>query len=208
VRADSPVKTFKDLNGRTITAALGMTWIPYIRKKYGIDFGLVPTSYGLAGFLADKSVIQQCFLTSEPFFARQRGVAVRTLPLTDTGYDMYQAIICRRELTRSAPEVVRAFVKASIRGWHDYLEDDPAPGNQLILARNPSMTQAQLDYSRQALIDHALVAGYPDQGEYIGRLDLRRVQHEIDVLREFKVLDKPLKAADVATIDFLPDKNP
>ena len=204
LHADDPVKDFPDLNGRTVTAAVGMTWIPYIQQKYGIKFGLVPTSYGLASFLVDRSVIQQCFLTSEPYFARQKGVAVRVLPLTATGYDIYHAVICRRELLRKEPDIVRAFVAASIRGWQDYITNDPAPAHQLILTRNRDMTAGQLAYSRQALIEHALVGGYADRGEATGRLSLERIQQEIDRLREFGVLEKPLRADEVATKAYLP----
>jgi hypothetical protein len=34
---------------------------------------------------------------------------------------------------------------------------------------------------------------------------LARVQREIDLLREFKVLDQPLRASEVATTEFLPE---
>lgn len=207
LHAESPVKDFPDLNGRTVTAAVGMTWIPYIQQKYGIKFGLVPTSYGLASFLVDRNVIQQCFLTSEPYFAKQKGVAVRVLALTDTGYDMYHAVICRRELLRKDPEIVRAFVAASIRGWNDYITNDPAPAHQLILARNRDMTAGQLEYSRQALIGHALVSGHAARGEATGRLILTRIQEEIDRLLEFGVLEKKLRAGDVATAEFLPPQS-
>jgi NitT/TauT family transport system substrate-binding protein len=207
VHAASPVQDFPDLQGRTVTAAVGMTWIPFIQQKYGIKFGLVPTSYGLASFLADRSVIQQCFLTSEPYFAQQKGVAVRVLPLTASGYNMYHTVICRRELIRREPGVVRAFVTASIRGWNDYLAGDPAPAHQLILGRNRDMTPGQLAYSRRALIDYALVAGRPESGEAAGRLSLERIQREIDLLRDFGVLEKPLRAAEVVTTAFLPPVN-
>jgi NitT/TauT family transport system substrate-binding protein len=207
VHAESPVQDFPDLQGRTVTAAVGMTWIPFIQQKYGIKFGLVPTSYGLASFLADRTVIQQCFLTSEPYFARQKGVAVRVLPLTASGYNMYHTVICRRELIRRDPGVVRAFVTASIRGWNDYLAGDPAPAHQLILDRNRDMMPGQLAYSRRALIDYALVAGRPELGEATGRLSLERIQREIDLLRDFGVLEKPLRAAEVATTAFLPPLN-
>lgn len=203
LHADSPVKDFRDLDGRVVTAAVGMTWIPYIQQRYGIRFGLVPTSYGLASFLVDRNVIQQCFLTSEPYFAQQKGVAVRVLPLTDTGYDMYHTVICRREMIRQDPATVRAFVAAAIRGWDDYLNGDPEPAHRLILARNRDMTPGQLAYSRQALIDHALVSGHRAKGEGTGQLDLTRIQGEIDRLREFGVLEKTLRAEDVATRAFL-----
>ncbi len=208
VHADSPVQSFADLDGRTVIAAVGMTWIPYIQKKYDIDFGLIPTSYGLTQFLANKDTIQQCFLTSEPFFARQRGAEVRTLPLSGTGYDSYHVMLTRRALVRDDPELVRAFVTASIRGWRDYLEGDPAPAHELIMTRNEQMTAEHLAYSRQALIDHQLAAGDATKGEHMGQLLLERVQLEIDLLREFEVLEKPMKAEDVATVEFIPTVTP
>lgn len=205
LHADDAVRGFADLNGRTIMAPISMVWIPFIQKKYGVKFDLIPTTYGLGAFLGDKNFIQSCYLTSEPFYAAEKGVAVRTLPLTKAGYDVYQAIVCRRELTRAEPEIVRAFIAASIRGWRDYLEGDPAPADQLILSRNHNMTQRQLDYSRLALLQYRVVAGYPERGESVGWIDLKRVQAEIDLLREFKILEKPLQAADVATTAFLPE---
>ena len=66
------------------------------------------------------------------------------------------------------------------------------------------MTAGQLDYSRQALITHALVTGDPARGERIGRISLKRIQQEIDVLTEVKILEVPVTAAGVATRAFLP----
>jgi NitT/TauT family transport system substrate-binding protein len=204
VRASSPVKTLADLNGRSVIAPPSMTWIPYVKQKYGIKFDLRPLNYGLAVFLADPEAIQQCMMTSEPYFAEQRGVKVRTVPLADSGYDPYHSIICRRELVRNSPDVVRTFVAASIRGWRDYLEGDPAPAHALIQQRNSQMSAGQLEYSRRALIAHALVTGDPAQGERIGRISLKRIQQQIDVLTEMKILEVPVTAASVATRAFLP----
>ena len=76
VHANSPVKTLADLNGRSVIAPPSMTWIPYVKAKYGIKFDLRPLNYGLTSFLADPTAIQQCILTSEPYFAEQHGVKV------------------------------------------------------------------------------------------------------------------------------------
>jgi len=203
VHADSPVCDFSDLDGQTVMAPLSMVWVSYIQKKYDVAFNLVPTSYGLASFFADPALVRSCYLTSEPFLAQERGVPVRALPLIDADYDAYAGIIVRRELARNSPELVRAFVAATLRGWEDYLNGDPTPANTLILERNPQMTQGQLDYSRAALIEHSLIAGFPEKGERIGAIDLERIQREIDRLREFDALAKPLSAEDIATLEFL-----
>ena len=204
VHADSPVKSFKDLQGRTVTASLSMTWIPFIQKKYALKFDLKPGNYALAGFLADKDAIQQCLLTNEPFFARQHGTAVRTLTLADAGYDIYHTIICRRELVRTEPRVVRAFVAASLLGWRDYLTGDPAPAHAIILERNAQMTPELLAFSRSELILLSLVTGDPARGEDIGELSLTRLSEELEILLDLKLLDAPISVNSVATREFLP----
>lgn len=204
VHAASPVRDFRDLNGRVVIANVSMTWIPYVKRKYGIEFDLRPNTYGLGEFLANPDAIQQCLVTNEPFFAEQRGRAVRTLQLAETGYDCYQVIICRRELVRQSPEVIRAFVAASIRGWRDYLEGDPGPANKVILERNQNMTPELLRFSRDEMIRRSLVHGDPARGEGIGRLSLDRIAEQKRVLEELKVLTASVDVAAVATSKFIP----
>lgn len=204
VHESSPVRSLRDLSGRSVIAPPSMTWIPFVKRKYGIEFDLRPLNYGLAVFFADPAAIQQCMMTSEPYFAEQRGVRVRTVPLAGSGYDPYHTIMCRRELVRTSPEVVRAFVAASIRGWQDYLQGDPAPAHTLIQQRNSQMSTGQLAYSRNALIAHSLVSGDPARGERIGQISVARIQQQIDVLTEVKILEVPVAAARVVTRAFLP----
>jgi len=204
VHAASPVRTLDDLAGRTVTASVGMAWIPWLKQTRGIDFALRPQTYGLAGFFADPEAIQQGLATNEPYVAQQRGVAVRTLSIGASGFDAYHALFCRRELARAEPETVRAFVAASIRGWQDYLDGDPAPAHALILRRNPQMTPGLLAFSRGELIARALVRGDPARGESIGHLELSRIVEQIEILRQLKILAEPMTAESVATREFLP----
>ncbi len=204
IHAESAIKSFKDLQGRTVTAPLSMTWIPFIQKKYAIKFALRPANFALAGFFADPEAIQQCLVTNEPFFAQQHGTPVRTLALADTGFDVYHAIICRRELVRTSPRVVQAFVAASIRGWRDYLTGDPTPAHALILKRNRQMTPEQLAFSRSEMILRSLVTGDLARGEDIGQISLNRISEELDVLMDLGLLDTPIGVNAVATREFLP----
>ena len=200
----SPVKNLDDLAGRTVTASVGMAWIPWLKKSRGIDFALRPQTYGLAGFMADPDAIQQGLVTNEPYVARQKGVAVRSLLIGASGFDAYHAIFCRRDLARAEPEVVRAFVAASVQGWRDYLEGDPAPAHALILRANMQMTPGLLEFSRSELISRDLVRGDAARGEVIGQIELHRIARQIEMLRELKILDRPLAADAVATKEFLP----
>ena len=57
--------------------------------------------------------------------------------LADTGYANYSDIVLvQSKMVRDKPEVVRAFVEASIEGWRDYMED-PAAGQRADPERQP-----------------------------------------------------------------------
>ena len=206
VHDGSPVRTFKDLDGRVVIGNVGLAWFPYLEKKFGIRIERRQNTYGLGEFLANSETIQQCLVTNEPFFAAQHGRKVRTLRLADSGYDSYQTLFTRREVIREAPEVVRKFVHASIRGWRDYLDGDPAPANQLILQRNSQMTAELLHFSRDAMIRQAFIRGDPARGEDIGQISLARLQAEMKTLLSLKVLEAPIDISAIATTQFLPPR--
>lgn len=188
VHEDSPVRTFADLQGRTLIAAPSMVWISYLKKRYGIDFSLRPMTYGLAAFMADPEIIQQCFVTNEPFYARRNGARVRTLLIADSGYEAYHAIFTRRDLLREDPELVRTFVAASLRGWMAYLENDPQTTHAEILRRNPQVSAELLEYSRSELIARGLVLGDPSRGDALGRLRQSRLEAQVQAMQDADLL--------------------
>lgn len=208
VHAASPVKTFQDLDGRAVIGNVGMVYLSYLEDKYRIKIARRQNTYGLGEFLANPETIQQCVVTNEPFFAEKNGRKVRTLLLSSAGYDCYQAIFARRDTLRSSPDMVRAFVQASIRGWRDYLEQDPTPGNQLILQRNREMTPELLAFSRGELLRHGFIRGDAARGEAIGRLSPERLQSQMETLQKLKILEKPVAMADVFTTEFLLPSKP
>lgn len=188
IHESNPVNSFADLDGRTVIATPSMVWIPHIKKRFGIDFDLRPLTYGLQSFLSDPSAIQQCFVTNEPFFARQQGARVKVLMISDSGYESYHVIFTRLALLREDPDVVRRFVRATMRGWKDYLEGDPSAAHAEILRRNAQMTPELLAYSRGELIARQLVLGNPAEGDVPGRLRVTRVEHQLEVLRDAGVI--------------------
>jgi NitT/TauT family transport system substrate-binding protein len=203
LHAENPIDAFAKLDGQTIIASPSLAWIQFLQKKFGIRFNIQPVPYGLAQFFSDPRAIQQCVVTNEPFIAQQQGVRVKTLRIADAGYDPYHVIICRRDYARDHPDIVRAFVAASVRGWRDYVENDPTPAHQLILQRNPKMTPEFLAFSRGEMILRKLVTGDPEKGEGVGRLSLARIEDQINLLLSLKVLDAPLAVRTLATTDFL-----
>ena len=202
VHADSPVRSFAQLDGRTVIVHPSLAWVQYLKNKYKISFSIQPVPYGLARFLSDPEAIQAGVVTNEPWLALQAGRRVRLLPLTEAGYDTYHVIVCRRDFALREPAVVRAFVQASLRGWEDYLTGDPAPAHRLILERNTSMTEPFLHFSRGELILRRLVDGDPARGEALGQFSLPRLADTVRLLRELRLLEAPVSLPAIATTEF------
>jgi len=203
VHAASPVRTLADLGGRAVIGNVGMAYLPYLEKRYGITIERRQNTFGLGEFMANPDAIQQCMLTNEPFFVRHLGRGVRLLPLADSGYDCYHTLFTRRELLRQSPELVRAFVQASVRGWRDYLTADPAPAHALILERNPQSSAALLSFARSELIARSLVSGDAARGEAVGGLSVPRIAREIATLRDLGILEQPVRPDEVVTTAFV-----
>lgn len=205
--AENPLTSLRDLDGKTVMAGPGSVWIQYVQRHYGIRFGLVPLAGDLARFMNDKRFIQQCFVTNEPFFARQRGADARALLIAsaEAGYEPYRVMFASRDFIAAQPEVVRAFARASVRGWIDYLEGDPTPGDDMLRALRPDLPPEFFAFSRAAMKEFQLVLGDPERGEAMGQLTRPRLARQIEVLQEVGVLERPISVDDVATFEFLPE---
>jgi NitT/TauT family transport system substrate-binding protein len=204
VHAESPVQGFADLDGKSIMAEPGSAWISFLQRKYHIRINTIPENYEIAQFMADRNFIQQGFLTNEPFVFNQRHVATRSLLIADSGYDPYRALFANRSYVRAHPEIVRAFVAASLRGWADYLNGDPSPGDALITRDYAGSTPAVLAFARAQMKQSHIAAGDPARGERPGLITRRRLAEQIGVLQELGLLTEPVAVGQVATFEFLP----
>jgi NitT/TauT family transport system substrate-binding protein len=204
VHDESPVKDFPDLAGRALMVDPVLAWIPYLKAKYNMDFAIIPLNYGLSQFMADKNFIIQGFATSEPYFVQQHGVASRILLIANSGYNPYRVIYSNSSFVRDHPEVVRAFVAATQRGWEDFLGGDPTPAKKLILARNQAMTEELLAFSSHALKEHGFSRGDASKGERLGLMTPRRMQEQVDIFVRLKVLSEALPLEKFVSFDFVP----
>lgn len=201
---EHPLADFPALDGRTFMAGPGTAWVEYLRRQFGISFDLLPLTADLTSFLSDKTMVRQCFVTQEPFFARQRGAAVGTLLLADSGYAPYRVIYTSRDYLARKPEVVRAFVAATIRGFDDVLDGDPAPAFAALHKANALMTPEVMEFSRGAMKRMRLVQGDPARGERTGQITRERMLHQIETLQSLGQLGRPVTIEDVFAPGFAP----
>lgn len=205
---EHPLTSLRDLDGKTVMAGAGSTWLEVVPKKLGIRFNIQPLVGDLARFMNDPQFIQQCFVTNEPYFATQRGANVGALLIAneELGYEPYRVMFASQAYLEVNPEVVRKFVRASLRGWVEYLSGNAEPANALLRKLRPDLPEEFFSYSIRALNEYQLVLGDPQRGEKAGQLRPDRIARQIALLQEVGVLDRPVKLEDVVTFEFLPDE--
>jgi NitT/TauT family transport system substrate-binding protein len=203
VHKDSPIHDFKDLEGHTIAAQTGATWLKYVTLRYGLrQVREIPSTLSIASFLADPGYVQQIFVTSEPFFAKQAGAEVRTLLISSSGYDPYRVSFTTREFAAQHPDQVAKFVRASIRGWQAYLSD-PAATNALLLRLNPALNPAQEAYSAQALRDGGFITGGGPGEAQTGHMTAARWQTSYEQLKALGILHGPVDPTTTYSLTFV-----
>lgn len=145
VHPEVPADGFADLKGMPVflaDSALATFW-PWLKTKFGYeDHQIRKYTYSLAPWLVNKNTVQEGYLSSEPYSAEKAGVKPKVFLFADHGYLGYAGMVMvRGDYLEANKDIVRAFVDATIEGWQDYLWGDPTPGNKLILADNPEMTE-------------------------------------------------------------------
>ena len=178
----------------------------WMRVAYGFrEENVKPYNFNAAPFIADKTSIQQGYLTSEPFAVqRQGGFEPNVFLLADHGYSGYSTTIeTRAELAAKSPDLVRRFVEASAIGWYHYLYGDNAGANAAIKRDNPDMTDEQIAFSIAKLKEYGIV----DSGDAvklgIGAMTDARVKDFFDEMAKAGVVKPDIDYKKAYTLQFV-----
>ena len=188
------VKTMADLKGKTIliSADANSNYWPWLRATFGLsDAQLRPYTFNIQPFVADKNVVQQGYLSSEPFAIEKEAKFKPTvLLLADHGWTPYSTtIVCMEDTLKKKPKQVAAFVKASLQGWRDYLKTDPAAANALIKRDNPNMTDDLLANGIKLMLSTGMVLGGDAARLGVGAITDERIKKTYDMMVAMKLLD-------------------
>jgi NitT/TauT family transport system substrate-binding protein len=201
--ADAPIHSWADLNGHTVAVRPGSTWWTFVVKQFHLDHVKeIPLTYSVANFVRDPNYIQQCFVTSEPYFADRAGTPARTLLTSDAGFKPYRVFITSRTFLDQHPDIVARFTRASIRGWQDYMQD-PSTANAMIQKLNPAMNRDWMKYSYNALKSGNFITGPDTSGAQVGQLDPARWLTLYNQLQSLGVLHHPIDPTSAYTTQFL-----
>ncbi len=185
VRQESGAQSLDDLAGMTLQRQPGRPFLMFMESKGVLNnVKQVPYHGSVSSLIADPKIAIQAYSFAEPLLAQQQGVKVRSLMVSDLGWNPYASVLVTTgDLIRSNPDLVRRVVQATRRGWQNYLIE-PAQGNAAILKANEhGMTSEALAFGSQAL--KALAMPGDMTIESVGMMTLARWTELVDQFKQF-----------------------
>jgi NitT/TauT family transport system substrate-binding protein len=215
VKADSPIKTPKDFEGRTIGGAANdgaLKLFPALCKSAKIDCGKVKIT-NMQPNLREQMLLQGQvdgvfgYVNTIRFSAKLIGIdpdkQLRFINYGDYGMDLYSnGIIVSKKLVKEKPEVVRGFVRALNKAVIDSLKD-PKMAVNAVLKREPlikfDVELERMDATLKDEMNHPEIAKIG-----LGNVDEARLKRSIDILVEASALPRTPKVDEIFTPAFLP----
>jgi len=204
VRADSGIQSFEALKNITLQIDSGRPYVAFLKSKGLLDDSvkLAPYFGSVAQIVAGPGYAAQGYSFSEPFMAKQQGVEVNQLMMSQIGYNPYASLLVSTEsYVKDHGEICKKMVQASVEGWQKYLSD-PNKTNEVILAANKQgLTKEALEFGVEALKPLCY------QGEdtsSIGAMSTERWTELGETLVDLKIIDRAkLNISAAFSADFL-----
>jgi NitT/TauT family transport system substrate-binding protein len=214
VKADSPIKSPKDFEGKTLGGAANdgaLKLFPALCKLAKIDCGKVKIT-NMQPNLREQMLMQGQvdgvfgYVNTIRFSAKLIGVGddkLRYINYGDYGMDLYSnAIIVSRKLAKDNPEAVKGLIRAINKGLIDSLKD-PNAAVAAVAKREPlikiPVERERLDATLKDEMNHPEIAKIG-----VGNVDMDRLKKSIDILVEASGLPRTPKVEEIFTPAFLP----
>jgi NitT/TauT family transport system substrate-binding protein len=204
----------KDLEGRTVVSNAGSAapkLFPIFAELHRIDQSKVkwvmvePAAKG-SMLIAGSTDVAQYFLMQQPLLERDsaRLGGINTMLWADHGFQLYSnAMIVTDDYLGKNGDVVRRFLRATIRGFHRTFEN-PEEAEALLRKSHPTLdpavTRAEVEILKK------LVLTEDARAHGIGWMDEAKVRAARDIMARAYGLKSPVQTADLYTNDFLPKK--
>ena len=188
------VNKMEDLKGKTIliSSAANTTYWPWLMSTYKLDAAQArPYTFNIQPFVADKNVVQQGYLSSEPYsIEKEAKFKPNVFLLSDYGWPPYSTtIVCMEKTVKEKPKAVAAFIKASMEGWKSYLKGDAKPANELIKKDNPAMTDDRIAVGIKLMNETGMVFGGDAAKLGVGVITDERMKATFEMMVAMKLVD-------------------
>lgn len=196
------IKEPRDLIGKTVGVVYGDDENLYriMLKKNGIDeksINEVPALTGISQILTDKVDAKMAYEMNDAVLLELEGEDVNVLSFRDYGVKVYaDTIFTTKEMIENNPEKVKKFLRASIKGWREAINNPEKAINQLLEVNSSLNYEHQLGYLKGSipiiLTDQKI--GFSEKAVW---------QEMIDNLYEFGTIKNKIDVNQVFTNEFL-----
>lgn len=211
VLADSPIKSPKDLEGRTLAMIAGsgqfQQWPAFV-KHTGIDeskikmVNLTPPSLGPALISGQVDAIGGYVQSYVPIIELRGKKQVRSFWFSDYGVDVVaNGIIVHNDLIASDPDMIRAFVAPSMKG---FLYGRQHPHEAAATVKKYSETIDPAIIKREFEVSWKTWVTPNTKGKPLGWGSDADWAAAIDVLKQYGGVTAPLTTSQLFTNDFVP----
>jgi NitT/TauT family transport system substrate-binding protein len=207
-RKDGPIKSLKDFEGKKVTA--WFTGANYVLlgmlAKAGVDrskVDLQPQQVSVTPFVNGEIDVVTATRYNELWSIRDRMGAdkLQMFVAEDSGITFPRdTLIVSKETAQKNPELVKGFLRASIRGWREAMAN-PKEAVDLLMKIAPTLNRAQQEFML-AEAYRLMVAGKAGS-EGLFYIDPPAIQAAHDFLLSNKVLAKPVDTSVAFDASFL-----
>jgi NitT/TauT family transport system substrate-binding protein len=208
---ESGIRTVEDLEGKSlaITAGDGLTQLwPALVAINGLDESTIelvqmdPAAKPIA--VMEKRV--DALLggaQDQPMLLREKGFEPAVIPFYEAGVNTIgMTIVAHPDLIEENPDLVRRFVRATVRSY-EAMREDPKAAVAAIRKEKPDLDEQTLTAAVQGTLD--LIAEGTPSNRPIGYGPPEAWAQTFELMKTYRELDWDGKAEDFYTNEFLPD---
>jgi NitT/TauT family transport system substrate-binding protein len=182
-------------NDGTLAVQPGLGYVKFLETQYpNHKVKIIPYDYSIVQFMADPKHSQQCFVTSEPIAAKNKGGDPKVFLIAESSFNPYAAVVVTRgDYLKANPQRVNDFVTATREGWRAYL-DDPKSTNEEMHKLNQEMDLPTFAAAAEA--QKPLIEDEQTKKTMLGSMTSDRWATLIKQLTDLKLIDKPVQPSD------------
>ncbi len=160
------------------------------------------TDFTVAPLFNDEIDVLTGFITNDGVQAQMRGEDVNFILVSDYGIDIYSnTIFTTEEMIKNKPELVEAFIRATIRGTQ-WAVDNPTEAAQYVLDTYGEDMAPDIQAAQQPGIQASLPLLNP-AGSRPGQMTAENWELAHQVLLDQGILSEPLEIEKAYTLEFL-----
>ena len=204
---DSPIKTYKDFEGRRVgVQPEGEHYLQALAAVHGLQMSkiqVVRVGFDPTPLLTGQIDAYMAWIINQPYRLEKAGKKWRALLLADNpGLTFYAMVpFATDQMIKEQPDVIEGFLRASLRGWQAVLEN---PDEAARITVEKYLLGGDLD-SEKWLLKHAdPITVSDDTKKYgLGWMDLKIWESGRDTLLKYKQIERAPEVAEMVDLTFL-----